>query len=64
EKAVVVIENKIHSKESFNQLNDYFKKSKDVYGDKEITYVYLTIDGDAPSNDNYIPISYEYIEQI
>ncbi len=65
ENLVIIIENKIRSKEHSNQLNRYFEEVTNHYGrEPVIAFVYLTVSGEAPSNDSYIPLSYEKIERI
>jgi hypothetical protein len=65
ENLVIIIENKIRSKEHSNQLNKYFEVAKKQYSKESvIAFVYLTLNGEDPSNDSYISISYEQIEVI
>lgn len=65
ENLLVIVENKIRSKEHSNQLNKYFEEANKYYGKEPvIAFVYLTIGGDEPSNDYYVSLSYETIEKI
>ena len=53
-KRIVVIENKVYSTESENQLRDYYNYIEQKFQDLDgylKTYVYLTIDGEKPEND-------------
>lgn len=71
---IIVIENKVHSKESPTQLNEYYKKIKERYclDEKEdrdeskwkFLGVYLTIDGALPENSkHYFPFEYKEIRE-
>jgi len=65
ENLLIIVENKIRSKEHSNQLNRYFEDAKKHFGKEPvIAFVYLTIGGDEPSNESYISISYDNIEKI
>ncbi len=66
EKTVVIIENKIWSKESSHQLETYIEKAKVEYkGYKNILYVFLTPDGiEASDSENWVPFSYGEIVEI
>jgi hypothetical protein len=61
---IVVIENKIHSTERNNQLKRYYETANIEFKGKPMAFVYLTVGGDSPSNDEYIAFSYEQIESI
>lgn len=63
EKTAIIIENKVWSGESSNQLSIYEKKSKQDYPQCEhFLYVFLTPDGHESSNPHkWISISYEDI---
>lgn len=63
EKTVVIIENKIWSKESTNQLKKYYEKSKTEYKDYDkILYVFLTPNGiESSEPDIWIKFSYKEI---
>lgn len=58
---VVVIENKIGSNEHSNQLQRYREIVKRNYPNWKIICIFLTPDGDIPSDDNYVPIDYNTI---
>jgi len=60
-KLVVIIENKIFSGEHSDQLSRYIHDVKQQYPDYQILGLYLTPEGDEPSNPNYIAISYMLI---
>ena len=65
ENLIIIIENKIKSKEHSNQLNRYFEQASKYYGKEPvIVFVYLTVSGGEPSSEAYISISYEQIEKI
>lgn len=55
---VCVIENKIGSSEHSDQLRRYKKTSERDFTGQRIVFVYLTPEGDAPSNDTYIALGY------
>ena len=56
---VVVIENKIYSEEHDNQLKRYKQIVKEKFPNKKILLVYLTLEGESPSEDSYATFSYE-----
>jgi len=58
---VVCIENKIQSRESIGQLQSYRRMVEDEYPNYERVFVYLTLEGDEPSDKTYIPVSYSQI---
>ena len=61
-KLICVIENKIQSKEHDNQLERYRKTVENEYPDYARLLIYLTVDGETPSDkDNYMPLSYRDI---
>jgi len=63
-KLICVIENKIYSKEHSGQLRRY-KKIVDVeYPDYQKIFVYLTIEGDEASEDDYLSLDYQDIIKI
>lgn len=78
EKKVIVLENKIYAEDQFQQLKRYYDSMvREGYKDKEIEIVYLTLFGQAPSEEsilglkgkNIIEISYkneiiEWIEEL
>ena len=61
---VCVIENKTDSGEHDNQLNRYHQIIAKEFPDYEKCFVYLTVDGENPSSDEYIPVSYRKIDRI
>ncbi len=63
-KFILLIENKFYSTESKNQLDDYFDFIHQTYKGFTIIPVYLTLNGEAPSNDQYFILTYERIESI
>jgi hypothetical protein len=60
----VVIENKIGSREHSNQLARYKNTVTDHYGSLPTLYVYLTRDGDEPSEDCWVPYTYAEIHHV
>lgn len=63
-KFICVVENKINSKEHSKQLQRYNETIKREYPDYIKIFVYLTIDGDHPSHEEYLPFSYTYIASL
>jgi hypothetical protein len=63
-KTILLIENKFYSSESKNQLDDYLDFIHDTFKDFTIIPIYLTLDGEEPSNQNYFILTYESIESI
>lgn len=61
QKFICVIENKIHSKEHSEQLRRYKDIIKREYPDYKKLFVYLTVEGDIPSESEYMPLSYSDI---
>ncbi len=61
---VLVIENKFYSTESENQLDDYLTFIKEEFKDYKIIPIYLTLNGEMPSNSKYFTLTYENIENI
>lgn len=64
QKFVIIIENKFYSSESKNQLDDYLSFIEQSVSDFNIIPIYLTLNGETPSNAQYFTLSYEQIEQI
>ncbi|RME60142.1 hypothetical protein D6779_02720 [Candidatus Parcubacteria bacterium] len=58
---VVLIENKIDSSEHSNQLQRYYSIVSQHHPHKTLVPLFLTPEGDTPSDDRYIPISYRQI---
>ena len=51
---VLIIENKIYARDQSQQLDNYFAALKDLgYTSKEIVLIYLTREGDDPSEDSF-----------
>ena len=63
-KCVILIENKFYSTESINQLDDYLHYIQEQFVDYTTIPVYLTLDGEEPSSDEYFSLTYERIESI
>lgn len=63
-KLICVLENKIYSKEHSGQLRRYKEIVEEEYPDYQKIFVYLTIEGDEASEDEYLPISYHDIIKI
>ncbi|MBT2667570.1 PD-(D/E)XK nuclease family protein [Bacillus sp. ISL-4] len=63
-KSVFLIENKFYSTESKNQLDDYLTFIQNIFEDFSIIPIYLTLDGEEPSNQQYFILTYERIESI
>jgi hypothetical protein len=61
---VIVIENKIRSQEHSGQLARYQRTMKEHYSDLRPLYVYLTLDGDEPSEDAWLPYTYADIFRV
>ena len=65
---VVIIENKIDSTEGTGQLERYYERVQRDYPGWKTLGIFLTPEGDAPSNENYLPVGYglicELIESI
>jgi len=61
QKFICAIENKIYSKEHSYQLQKYKKVIKNEYPEYKKLFVYLTVEGDNPSDNEYIPLSYSEI---
>ncbi|WP_417899812.1 PD-(D/E)XK nuclease family protein [Bacillus haimaensis] len=63
-KSIFLIENKFYSTESKNQLDDYLDFIQHTFEDFTIIPIYLTLDGEDPSNQQYFILTYERIESI
>jgi hypothetical protein len=61
---VVVIENKIGSKEGRDQLSRYEETMTKHYPGVPLLYVFLTPNADEPSEDAWMPYSYEDIHRV
>ncbi len=63
-KLVCVIENKIRTSEHSGQLQRYRKTIEKTYPQYKKIFLYLTPDGDLPSDKAYLPVSYSIIKEI
>jgi len=64
-KLVIVIENKIWSKEANDQLNKYYTIINDDYVDYEKVFIYLTPEGElASDHENWVSFNYRFIFDI
>jgi len=61
---VVIIENKIDSGEHSQQLKRYHELATKHYPNYKIIGLYLTPEGEPPSNENYVAIDYTLISEI
>lgn len=55
---VIAIENKIKSGEHSDQLNRYRQTVEGEFGTMPSMYVFLTVEGDEPSEEDWVPYSY------
>ncbi|MGL5415786.1 MAG: PD-(D/E)XK nuclease family protein [Clostridium sp.] len=63
-KFIILIENKFKAKESENQLKDYLEYVKDRYEEYSILPVFLTLNGDEASLNEYVNLEYKDIVEI
>lgn len=63
-KIVLLIENKVKSKESKGQLKRYSDFIENKFKDYEIIKVYLTVQGEEASEESYISVSYHNVLEI
>jgi len=61
---VLIIENKIDDKERGDQLPRYREQIERQYPDREHIFVYLTPEGDAPTDPQWIALSYTSILKV
>jgi hypothetical protein len=61
---VIVIENKIFSLEQSNQLNRYLETVKSKFRKYKMLPIYLTLEGDKPSNLKYCSASYHDVFKV
>lgn len=61
---VIAIENKVGSKEHSKQLERYREIIDHEFGETKRQYVYLTRDGDEPSDENWTVYTYEDIHRV
>jgi hypothetical protein len=60
----VIVENKIYSKEHSNQLTRYFRRERLRYPRRKVFGIFLTIDGDDSSDENYALVSHRAIREL
>ena len=60
---VIVIENKIDATEHSNQLQRYRETVEREFPGWDFAGIYLTPDGDLPSDDSFIPVSYALVQR-
>ena len=60
----MIIENKIRSTEHSDQLNRYRTLICKKYPEHRHFFVYLTLDGERPSDEHWVPISYEFVQSL
>ncbi len=63
-KLVCIIENKIRTSEHSGQLQRYRANVEKTYPQYKKIFLYLTPDGDLPSDKAYLPVSYSIIKEI
>lgn len=63
-KFVVIIENKVTTSEHGDQLNRYKKSAEQFFPKHRKLYLYLTPDGEDPSDEDYIAIDYKLISEL
>lgn len=61
---ICLIENKIGSAEHSDQLRRYRKTVQRHFADHRAVLIYLTPEGDEPSDDAYVPISYRDVTEV
>lgn len=59
QKIVILIENKVYSAENSNQLERYYNKVKSLYSGYMIIPIFLTLNGDTPTQSNYFIANYD-----
>ncbi|MED1953824.1 PD-(D/E)XK nuclease family protein [Brevibacillus centrosporus] len=57
-KLAIIIENKVRAGEGKDQLPDYYQMVKEKYDNYTILPIYLTLFGDAPSDERYFSFSH------
>jgi len=60
-KWILVLENKIHAKESRNQLTKYLESIKETFVGYEIVPIFLTLHQDGPGDQRYGTANYDQI---
>ncbi len=61
---VCAIENKVDSGEHSEQLQRYRRTVEQAFGDYKKAFVFLTISGEEPSEESYVPLSYTELASI
>lgn len=61
---LIVVENKVASREHSDQLSRYQKIIADQYPDLPTLFIYLTLDGEEPSSDSWMPYTYSDIYRV
>lgn len=60
-KLAIIIENKIDSGEHDDQLARYITQVRNGHGEWRIVPIYLTIDGESPTDERYISLGYDVV---
>jgi len=63
-KFVIAIENKIKSGEHSDQLHRYKKTVREHFPDHADMYAFLTVEGDEPSEEDWVPYSYGDVHRV
>lgn len=58
QRTIIIIENKIQSKERENQLKKYKEHFKDKGASYKLVFIYLTMNDEKASDDEYISVNY------
>lgn len=58
QRTIIIIENKIQSKERANQLKKYKEHFKDKGSGYKLVFIYLTMNDEKASDDEYISVNY------
>ena len=58
QRTIIIIENKIQSKERDNQLKKYKEHFKDKGAGYKLVFIYLTMNDEKASDDEYISVNY------
>lgn len=58
QRTIIIIENKIQSKERENQLKKYKEHFKDKGASYKLVFIYLTMSDEKASDDEYISVNY------
>jgi PD-(D/E)XK nuclease superfamily len=60
-KLIIILENKINISEHSDQLRRYYEDSQQHYPNSKIIGLFLTPEGEMPSDDRYLPVNYGQI---